>query len=119
VAGFISICNGPLGPIKAMDFFTDRLTISFLRRTLLHSVWIFLYKQRPVLSTTTDILLKELGDVKKLLTFVGFEVFTAVTMKNAVFRDMAPCEYCKNRRFGGTCRLHLQGRRYNAIEEKC
>jgi hypothetical protein len=30
-------------------------------------------------------------------------------MKNAVFRDVAPCRYCVNRRFGGTCRLHLQG----------
>jgi hypothetical protein len=34
---------------------------------------------------------------------VGFEVFTAVTMKNAVFWDVAPCRSCElNRRFGGT-----------------
>jgi hypothetical protein len=33
----------------------------------------------------------------------------AVTMKNAVFWDMAPCRYCVNRRFRGTYRLHLQG----------
>jgi hypothetical protein len=32
-------------------------------------------------------------------------------MKKAVFWDMAPCRYCVNRRFGGTYRLHLQGRR--------
>jgi hypothetical protein len=31
-----------------------------------------------------------------------FEVFTAVTMKNGVFRDVTPCGSCKNRRFGGT-----------------
>jgi hypothetical protein len=43
--------------------------------------------------------------------FVRFEVFTAVTMKKAVFWDVAPCRYCVNRRFGGTYRLHLQGRR--------
>jgi hypothetical protein len=44
--------------------------------------------------------------------YVRFEIFTAVTMKNAVFCDVAPCRSCKiNRRFGGTYRLHLQGRK--------
>jgi hypothetical protein len=33
---------------------------------------------------------------------VRFEVFTTVTMKNAVFLDVTPCGSCKNRRFGGT-----------------
>jgi hypothetical protein len=42
---------------------------------------------------------------------VTFEVFTPVTMKNAYFRDVAPCRSCVNRRFGGTHRLHLQGRK--------
>jgi hypothetical protein len=42
--------------------------------------------------------------------FVRCEVFTAVTMKIAVFWDVAPCRHCVNRRFGGTYRLHLQGR---------
>jgi hypothetical protein len=32
---------------------------------------------------------------------VTFEVFTAVTMKNGIFRDVTPCD-SKNRRFGGT-----------------
>jgi hypothetical protein len=32
-------------------------------------------------------------------------------MKNAVFGDVAPCRYCVKRCFGGTYRLHLQGRR--------
>jgi hypothetical protein len=41
--------------------------------------------------------------------FVRFEVFTAVTMKNGVFWDVTSCGSCKNRRFGGTQRLHLQG----------
>jgi hypothetical protein len=31
-----------------------------------------------------------------------FEVFMAVTMKNAVFWDVAPCSFWVNRRFGGT-----------------
>jgi hypothetical protein len=34
-----------------------------------------------------------------------------LSMKNAVFWDVAPCRSCVNRRFGGTCRLHLQGRK--------
>jgi hypothetical protein len=41
--------------------------------------------------------------------YVKFEVFIAVTMKNTVFWDVAPCRSCLNRCFGGTCRLHLQG----------
>jgi hypothetical protein len=36
---------------------------------------------------------------------VGFEVFMAATMKNAVFWDVAPCGFIINRRFGGTFRL--------------
>jgi hypothetical protein len=31
-------------------------------------------------------------------------------MKNAVFWDVAPCGLIINRRFGGTCRLHLEGK---------
>jgi hypothetical protein len=39
--------------------------------------------------------------------FVRFEVFTAVTMKNVVLWDVAPCRSCVNRRFGGMYRLRL------------
>jgi hypothetical protein len=35
----------------------------------------------------------------------------AVTMKNSVFWDVAPCTSCVNRRFGGTYRLHLQDKK--------
>jgi hypothetical protein len=35
-------------------------------------------------------------------SYVRFEVFTAVTMKNGVFWDVTLCGSCKNRRFGGT-----------------
>jgi hypothetical protein len=47
-------------------------------------------------------------------SYVRFEVFTALTMKNAVFWDVAPYSSCVNRCFGGTYHLHLQGgcRRY-------
>jgi hypothetical protein len=37
-----------------------------------------------------------------LVTSVRFEVFTAVTMKNAVFWDVMPCGSRKSRRFRGT-----------------
>jgi hypothetical protein len=41
--------------------------------------------------------------------FTRFEVSTVVTMKNAVYWDIPHCGYCKNQRFGGMHRLHLQG----------
>jgi hypothetical protein len=37
-----------------------------------------------------------------------FEVFTAITRKNDVFWDANRCDSCKNRRCGGTYRLHVQ-----------
>jgi hypothetical protein len=43
---------------------------------------------------------------------VGFEFLTAVVMKSSIFWDITPCSPLKvNWRFGGTCRLHLQGRK--------
>jgi hypothetical protein len=39
---------------------------------------------------------------------VRFQVFTAVTMKNAVFCDVTPRGSCKNRRFREThCLYHM------------
>jgi hypothetical protein len=35
-----------------------------------------------------------------IFKLVRFEVFTSVTMKNAVFLDVAQCRSCVNRRFG-------------------
>jgi hypothetical protein len=49
---------------------------------------------------------QEPTDVK---TYVRFEAFTAVTMKNAVTRDLTQCGSCENRRFGRTYCLHHQG----------
>jgi hypothetical protein len=43
--------------------------------------------------------------------YVSFELFTAVTMKNAIFLDVTPCDCCKNRRFRGMYRLHYKGER--------
>jgi hypothetical protein len=45
-------------------------------------------------------------------TFRGSEVLTAVVMKSIIFWDITPCSPLSvNRRFGGTYRLHLQGRK--------
>jgi hypothetical protein len=49
--------------------------------------------------------------LNKLTIDVRFEVFTAVTVKNDVFWDVAPCRSCVNRCFGEMYRLHLQGRK--------
>jgi hypothetical protein len=36
-------------------------------------------------------------------------------MKNSVFWDMMSCGSCRNRCFGGTCRLHQQGERIDEL----
>jgi hypothetical protein len=43
--------------------------------------------------------------------YEGFEVFSAATMKDAIFWDVAPCRSCVTRCFGGTYRFHLHGRK--------
>jgi hypothetical protein len=43
--------------------------------------------------------------MKETESYVSFEVFTAVTMKNAAFWDVTPRGSWKNRRFVGTHRL--------------
>jgi hypothetical protein len=40
--------------------------------------------------------------------YIRSQIFTAVTMKNAVFLDVTPCDSSKNRRFRGTRLLHHQ-----------
>jgi hypothetical protein len=48
---------------------------------------------------------------KRYNHIVGSEVPTAVVMISSIFWDITPCSPSKvSRRFGGTCRLHLQGR---------
>jgi hypothetical protein len=41
--------------------------------------------------------------------FLRFELSTAVTVKNVVFWNIAPCGSCKNQRFIGMYRLQHQG----------
>jgi hypothetical protein len=52
------------------------------------------------------------------LCYVRFEVFTAVTMKNAVFWNVTLCDSCKDRRFGGTYRFHYQGEKIRSVRNK-
>jgi hypothetical protein len=69
-------------------------------------------KCAPIRFLAFSNLFQCLATLRKSVVFiVRFEVFTAVTMKNAVFWDVTPCRSCVNRRFGGTYRLHLQGRK--------
>jgi hypothetical protein len=53
----------------------------------------------------------------RLNNYIAFEVFLVVTVKNVIFGNVAPCRSCE-KRFGGTCHLHLQGRKYTS-EEQC
>jgi hypothetical protein len=46
-----------------------------------------------------------------MFLIVRFEIFTAVTMKNAIFWDVALCRSCVNQHFGGMYCLQLQGRK--------
>jgi hypothetical protein len=55
----------------------------------------------------------ETGSVS-LVRYGGGKFPTLIKKKNAVFWDVAPCRSCVSRRFGGTYRLHLQGRKIRA-----
>jgi hypothetical protein len=58
------------------------------------------------------------GTEKTLGKYVRFEVSTAVTMMIIIFWEMTPCGSYKNRRFGGSYRLHLQGEGVRAGTER-
>jgi hypothetical protein len=75
-------------------------------RKLLHYVFFLLL----VVNVFRSIVLRIM--VRNLPFLVGFEVLTVVVMKSTIFWDTMPCSALKiNGRFGGTYRLHLQGRR--------
>jgi hypothetical protein len=86
-------------------------TFRFVQIILFYSI-LFLFVCALITSAAQTIFLRmlqrtvrdELGRklMESIQTFAGSEVFTAVTMKNAAFWDVAPCGSCKNRRFGGT-----------------
>jgi hypothetical protein len=83
-------------------------------------IYIYIYKcpgSKLYCSTWIRILLMEIdvgsysSSVAMLAQFYDFYVFTAVTMKNTFFLDLATCGSCTNRRFGETCSLHYQNER--------
>jgi hypothetical protein len=54
------------------------------------------------------LLLSELNQSRKL-----------INIKSTIFWDITPCSALKvNRRFGGTCRLHFQGRRIGRVRNQ-
>jgi hypothetical protein len=50
--------------------------------------------------------------ISKYIKLYHYSQSSSLNMKNAVFWDVAPCRSCVNRPFGGTYRLHLQGRKF-------
>jgi hypothetical protein len=58
-------------------------------------------------------VLKAEEDVQRFLNRILLHGITYLSsnLKNAIFWDVAPCRSCVNRRFRGTYRLHLQGRK--------
>jgi hypothetical protein len=50
--------------------------------------------------------------MSNLFALLRFQVFTAVTMKNAVFWDVTLCRSCVSRHFGGTCSLQPPTQRW-------
>jgi hypothetical protein len=64
---------------------------------------LYLHSAIHLNSIALNYVIKDKGEV------IGFEVFKAATMENSVFWDVEPCGSCKNRCFGVTFRLHLQG----------
>jgi hypothetical protein len=64
------------------------------------------------IKNTNNILLTQTP-----FNFVRFEVSTAVTMI-IIFWEMTPCGSYKNRRFGGSYRLHLQVNECELVTER-
>jgi hypothetical protein len=61
--------------------------------------------QQDISYTECHINIKDTVICRLLL---GFALSTCL-FKNVIFWDVTPCGTCKNRRFGGTYRLHHQG----------
>jgi hypothetical protein len=78
-----------ISAVKRVDFVNDRMSYIILRGRWFHIVVLNVH-------TPTE------NKIADSFYYVGFEVFTAVTMKNAIFWDVMPCGSCENRRFGGT-----------------
>jgi hypothetical protein len=74
-----------------------------------HGLRVFVFHKSEFLGKLSDC---------QLLSNIYMEdlrVFTAVTMKMPS-SGMTPCGFTIDRRFGGTCRFHIQGRRNNSSD---
>jgi hypothetical protein len=68
--------------------------------------------QSPQMSFLTEIKIKQITATLRQPRYLGFEVLTVVVMKSTIFWDITPVSPLSvNRRFEGTYRLHLQGRK--------
>jgi hypothetical protein len=85
-------------------------------------LWIVLSSSSCIIEGCTHLFaceIKHLDKCRALLAcceedsdiYIRFEVFTTVTMNNAVFWDVVLCRSWVNWRFRGTYCLHLQGRK--------
>jgi hypothetical protein len=95
--------------LKYMNKYSVKKNLFF--RRFLQGGWnasICLYCLQDVMYLITHAKFYSPG---QYIPYLRFEVFTPVTIKNAVLWDVAPWRSCVNRRFGGPYRLHLQGRK--------
>jgi hypothetical protein len=97
---------------QALDLISDLWRPSTLRGPTIQAGDV---SQRRV---ALSLSLHKFRELKPILSCDPFTCKQLVLLKKAVFWDVAPCESCKNRRFGGTCRLHLQGRKI-PLAKKC
>jgi hypothetical protein len=81
----------------------------------------FLWLNRTVQPITIPhncfVRIEELAHIINFLCLAGIKALTAMVMKRCIFWDigLTPRSLVKgNRRFGGTCYLHLQGRRISS-----
>jgi hypothetical protein len=81
-----------LGSLKVVTDFSEEL---------LYSGYTFTLNSEAENFSETLLLSHEI-----ILYYVRFEVSTAVTMMIIIFWEMTPCGSYKNRRFGGSYRLH-------------
>jgi hypothetical protein len=70
----------------------------------------FLQKSHGLTSQKTQLSIITPVKTYNLTTPIRLDVFTTVTVKNAVCWDVGLCDSCKNRRFGGTYRLFVARR---------
>jgi hypothetical protein len=89
---------------------------SYARLQREHNVWKYGWPKQSVTCSLIQQIFKTLdwgGDVHEYLQQIpSSEVWEGNEKKSSIFRDITPCSALKiNGCFGGTCGLHLQGRK--------